>query len=145
VTSVPPIRREIQVEATPAVAFGVFTDRIGRWWPLTDFSVYGARATVSFADGEIVEVGPAGERSVWGSVTVWEPGERLEFTWHPGRTPDDASLVTLTFRAAGSGTVVTLVHSGWEVFADPAGARAEYDSGWPTVLGRYAADVPPAA
>jgi hypothetical protein len=144
-TSVPPIRREIHVEATPAVAFRVFTDRIGQWWPLSEFSVYGAGATVSFADGELVEVGPAGERSVWGSVTVWQPGERLAFTWHPGRTPDRAGLVTLTFREAATGTVVTLVHSGWEAFADPAGARAEYDSGWPTVLGRYAADFPRAA
>jgi uncharacterized protein YciI len=31
----------------------------------------------------------------------------------------------------------TGAHSGWEIFDDPAAMRAEYDKGWPTVLGAY--------
>lgn len=31
-SAVPPIRREILVDADPAVAFEVFTAGIGRWW-----------------------------------------------------------------------------------------------------------------
>src|SRR5580704_6200246 len=34
-------------------------------------------------------------------------------------------------------TLVRLTHSGWEIFDDPAAMRAEYDKGWPTVLGYY--------
>jgi hypothetical protein len=37
VSTVPPIRREILVDADPAVAFEVFTAGIGRWWPLEAF------------------------------------------------------------------------------------------------------------
>lgn len=32
---------------------------------------------------------------------------------------------------------MTLTHAGWEAFADPAAARAEYDEGWPQVLELY--------
>jgi uncharacterized protein YciI len=36
---------------------------------------------------------------------------------------------------------VRLEHSGWEIFDDPAAARAEYDEGWPRVLDCYGDDV----
>ena len=38
---------------------------------------------------------------------------------------------------AGGQTLVRLEHAGWEAFADPAAARAEYDQGWPLVLDCY--------
>jgi uncharacterized protein YciI len=79
---------------------------------------------------------------VWGTVTRWDPPEAVAFSWHPGYSADRASRVEVTFAAAGSGqTLVTLTHTGWEAFADPAAARAEYDQGWPFVLERYAGQV----
>jgi hypothetical protein len=70
--TVPPIRREVLVDADPAIAFEVFTAGIGRWWPLAELSVHGADATVAFVDGQIVE--RSGETvAVWGTVTRWEP------------------------------------------------------------------------
>jgi uncharacterized protein YciI len=133
----PPIRREILVDADPATAFDVFTGRIGQWWPLDDLSVYGAGGTVAFADGRIVERSEAGEATVWGTVTRWEPAAAVAFTWHPGGPPDEASNVEVIFTAADAQTLVTLTHAGWEQFTDPAAARAEYDLGWPVVLSRY--------
>lgn len=70
-------------------------------------------------------------------MTRWEPPAAVAFTWHPGRTPERESHVEVTFAAAGPQTLVTLIHSGWEAFADPAAVRAEYDHGWPIVLGCY--------
>jgi len=137
VSTVPPVRREVLVDADPQTAFEVFTARIGRWWPLAELSVYGAGATVAFDDGQIVERGPDGATSLWGTVTRWEPPGTLAFSWHPGRPPERASHVEITFAAAAGQTLVTLKHTGWEVFADPAAARAEYDQGWPMVLDRY--------
>jgi uncharacterized protein YciI/uncharacterized protein YndB with AHSA1/START domain len=137
VTDVSPIRREVVVELTPHEAFELFTARIGDWWPLGELSVFGANGTVAFVEGQIVET-LEGRTSVWGSVTEWEPGARVSFTWHPGRMPDRESLVSVGFIARTSGqTLVLLEHSGWEVFDDPAKARREYEQGWPTVLARY--------
>jgi uncharacterized protein YndB with AHSA1/START domain/uncharacterized protein YciI len=115
----------------------VFTADIGRWWPLAELSVYGAGAKVEFAGGQLVERSAGRQDAVWGTVTRWDPAAALAFTWHPGRTPEQASHVEVTFAAAGARTLVTLRHSGWDVFADQAAARAEYERGWPMVLDRY--------
>jgi uncharacterized protein YndB with AHSA1/START domain len=138
--TVPPIRREVLVDADLAVAFDVFTTGLGRWWPLATHSVYGvhgAGGTVAFTGGQLIEQSAGGERVVWGTVTRWEPPAALAFTWHPGYAAERASHVEVTFTAAGPQTLVTLTHSGWEAFTDPAAARAQYDQGWPAVLGAY--------
>ncbi len=133
----PPIRREVLVEAVPEAAFEIFTAGLGRWWPLAEGKgVYGD-GTVAFAGGQIVERSAAGDLAVWGTVTRWEPPAAVAFTWHPGRDAEGASQVEVTFTAAGAQTLVRLTHSGWEIFDDPAAMRAEYDKGWPTVLGAY--------
>jgi hypothetical protein len=123
----------------------VFTAGIGRWWPVAELSVHGAGGTVAFAGGQIVEQSAAGQRAVWGTVTRWEPPAAVAFTWHPGQAPERQSHVEVTFAKAGTQTLVMLVHTGWDAFADPAAARAEYDHGWPIVLGRYAGQAGPGA
>jgi uncharacterized protein YndB with AHSA1/START domain/uncharacterized protein YciI len=139
--AVPPIRREIVVDADQDTAFEAFTGRIGRWWPVGELSVHGAGSTVEILDGQIVERSTAGETAIWGAVTSWDPPAMLAFTWHPGQPPDRASQVRVTFTDLGEQTRVRLEHSGWEVFSDPAAARAEYDQGWPQVLECYRDEV----
>ena len=136
-STVPVIHREILVDADPETAFEIFTARIAHWWPLAQLSVYGAGTTVAFDGGQITERGPDGATSLWGTVTRWEPPGALAFSWHPGHAPDRASHVEITFAAVDGRTLVTVEHTGWEVYADPAAARAEYNQGWPTVLDRY--------
>lgn len=132
-----PITREVLVDADPDLAFAVFTDRIGQWWPVGELSVHGGGTSVAFTEGTIVETAPSGAVSVWGTVTVWDPPSTLAFTWHPGRDKGQASRVTVTFAATGEQTLVRLEHAGWEVFDDPEAAREEYHEGWPRVLEQY--------
>ncbi len=140
-----PIRRDVIVPAAPAVAFRVFTDRIGEWWPVAEFSVHGAGSAVAFVGNALVESAPGQPDAVWGSVTVWDPPDTVAFSWHPGGEPDRASQVRVTFAAAGEQTLVHLEHSGWEKFANPAQARSEYEHGWPDVFDRYVDAVKGAA
>jgi uncharacterized protein YndB with AHSA1/START domain len=145
--AVPPLRREVLVDASRDIAFAVFTDRIGAWWPLGDHSVHGAGGSVSFVDpgvgARIVEPKDDADDAVWGTVTRWEPGELIAFTWHPGMSPDAASQVTVAFDETDSKTLVTLEHTGWEVFGDRAAeARANYEGGWAVVLSAYGARFP---
>ena len=65
-STVPPIRREVLVDAGPEAAFDVFTAGLGRWWPIAELSVHGAGGTVAFTDGRIVERSAAGQQAVWG-------------------------------------------------------------------------------
>jgi uncharacterized protein YndB with AHSA1/START domain len=94
--NLPPLRRQVVVPAGPEVAFDVFTQRIGDWWPLDRFSVHGEKATTAFRDGRLVETGPGGDEAVWGTVLDWVPPRRLRLTWHPGRDADRASEVEVS-------------------------------------------------
>jgi hypothetical protein len=58
----------------------------------------------------------------------------VALTWHPGRPPEVAGRLQITVAPAGAQTVVTLEHSGWDGYADPVGARRDYDRGWPRML-----------
>ncbi len=145
--TVAPIRREILVAAPADRAFELFTGRIGDWWPLARFGVFGD-GTVAFegstpGNREIVE--RSGDRvSVWAQVTEWNPPGALGFTWHPGTDPARATSVRVTFSAEGEQTLVTVEHSGWDVLADPelaAAAANEYGQGWPGVLAGFASLV----
>ncbi|WP_166847687.1 SRPBCC domain-containing protein [Isoptericola sp. BMS4] len=136
-----PVRRQVLVPCDAAAAFRSFVDDVGLWWPLATHGVLGAAGTVAFTGGLLVETGESGETATWGTVTESRAGESLAFTWHPGRSPEQATRVGVTFVAAGDprATLVTLRHDGWEAYPDPAGARARYAGGWVGVLDRFAA------
>jgi uncharacterized protein YndB with AHSA1/START domain/uncharacterized protein YciI len=142
-TRLAPLQREVLVPAPPPVAFDVFTQQIGTWWPLAELSVYGEAASVAFVGHDLVETAPGEPATVWGQVTAWERPERLAFTWHPGSDPAKASQVTVTFSANDEGTLVRLEHDGWENYENPEAARTEYGNGWPGVLDLFTAAVAP--
>jgi uncharacterized protein YndB with AHSA1/START domain/uncharacterized protein YciI len=134
--TVAPIRREILVAVPPDRAFALFTAHIGRWWPLRDFSVFGVDALVAFEGDHLVERSGS-EVSVWAEVVEWDPPATLALSWHPGRDAAHASDVRVSFAAHDDGTIVTLVHGGWERVENPAAAAEEYGHGWPAVLATF--------
>ncbi len=130
------VHHHVVVGGGPARAFAVFTD-VGSWWPLAIRSVLGAEATVGFVDGQLVEQAVDGRTALWGTATRWEPGVAVALTWHPGRSPERAGRLEITFAGVGQETLVALEHSGWDGYDDPAGARDDYDRGWPRMLGLF--------
>jgi uncharacterized protein YndB with AHSA1/START domain len=138
--TVAPVRRAVAVAAGPERAFEVFTDQIGRWWPLATHSVFGERASVAFEDGRLVE--RFGDQvSEWGEVLEWDPPRLLRLTWRPGNPAEEATEVTVRFHPDGDGTRVELEHVGWERHARPQQAAEDYSQGWPIVLGAFADGV----
>ena len=135
-----PISKTIEVPCQPAEAFRVFTAEIDRWWPKDTHSASAGEGKAALEvsmepreGGAVFETGYDGDARRWGTVQDWSPPERVAFTWHVGASPENATTVEVTFREAGRGTRVDLVHSGWENAADPS-AREEYESGWVTVF-----------
>jgi uncharacterized protein YndB with AHSA1/START domain len=139
------VERSLTVDVAPEWAFGFFTERIGDWWPLADYSRFvtdeGVRPDeVVFEPnigGRVYE--RLGDRvAVWGIVNVWEPPNRVAFSWKTNPEWPDETYVEITFSPEGAGTRVQLRHTGWERLGDRAErARAGYASGWGTVLGHY--------
>jgi uncharacterized protein YndB with AHSA1/START domain len=87
----------------------------------------GFRASFETVDGEYHEVA-----GVYREVVR---NERLQFTWAWHSTPERESLVTLTFRPDGQGTLFTLLH---EQFFD-AQARDGHRHGWTGTLDKLEA------
>lgn len=82
----PPIRREILVDTNPATAFEVFTDDIGRWWPVTEHSVYGAGGTVA--------AGPLTDEEGAGMTVLRLPGASQLDEARRLATEEDASVAS---------------------------------------------------
>jgi uncharacterized protein YndB with AHSA1/START domain len=142
-SSVEAVRKSVIVPAPPSRAFQVFTDRFGDWWPLATHSVGGDQAvSVAFGRGTgeiILETLADGTTSAWGTITRWDPPERVAFSWHAGTPEAEAGLVEVVFTPSGPGsTLVELTHSGWENRPDGASARAGYETGWIPVIEQYA-------
>lgn len=140
-----PIEIDLVVPCDPARAFDYFTRDVAQWWPLASHSCAGDDAAdVAFeprAGGALVETAKDGAKHRWGTVTAWEPGRRVAFTWHPGRDPATAQQVDVSFRPNPAGTRVTLVHGGWEALGERAAeTRGNYVGGWRIVFDeRYGA------
>lgn len=137
-----PVTKSFVVKLPAAAAFRLFTSDIGRWWPLRTHSVFeGAAITCAVEDqvgGRIYEVHSDGRQAEWGRILAWEPPYRLVCSWHPGRDPDTAQELEVTFQDEAHGTRVTLIHAGWERLGDQgAASRMGYDDGWDGVLQLY--------
>ncbi|MCH8024329.1 MAG: SRPBCC domain-containing protein [Candidatus Marinimicrobia bacterium] len=87
--------------------------------------------------GELFEITKSGEKHIWGTIQDWSPPGELTFSWHPGRAPATAQVITVSFQAQDDGTRVTLTHGGWETLGDAAAETREgYVQGWDIVLGQ---------
>jgi uncharacterized protein YndB with AHSA1/START domain len=140
-TTIEPVRRSVTVSAPVETAFRVFTEQMGNWWPVDRYSVHEELADEAGMElrlgGAVYERWREGTEN-WGVITVWDPPNRLAFSWHPGGDPAEATEVEVTFRAERDGTVVHLEHRGWERLGDRAHeVRVGYADGWRAVLGEF--------
>ena len=102
------IRKSIRVERPPEVVFRVFTEEIGKWWPLKEgFSFGGEKAKDIFIEGRVggrfFERFTDGTEFEVGRITAFQPPHVVKFTWKdPGwEAPTE---VEVKFAADGSGT-----------------------------------------
>ena len=135
-----PVRAEVEVGLSRQEAFEFFTAHLSRWWPLETHSVAGERTETAVFElaqgGEIFELAENSEKHLWGTVKVFEPPHRVVFSWHPGRDPQSAQEIEVTFDETPTGARVRLEHRGWEALgADAAKIRDRYVPGWAHVLG----------
>ena len=132
----PSLTLKRRIKATPEKVYAAWTDpqKLIQWFRTsrivpsslraeTDLRA-GGRYRFSFKhdDGEYFEVG-----GVYREVV---PNARLVFTWAWHSTPERESLVTISIKAEGDGTLLTLHHAQ---FADQA-ARDSHERGWTGML-----------
>lgn len=139
-----PLQLAFAVDCDAERAFTVWTSAIGTWWP-PDHTISGDPATITIegrVGGRIYERAHDGVEHDWGTVTAWDPPRSLTFTWHLGRTPDDATEVFVRFVARDDGrTAVEIEHRGWERLAASGDVRERTRANWGYVVGRFAGHV----
>jgi uncharacterized protein YndB with AHSA1/START domain len=131
------IRKTIELDAPLERAFEVWTEHVGRWWPLAQHSVSGADATGCVIEpgvgGRLYETSRSGEEHLWGRVAVWEPPRRLAYSWHPQVELSERTMVLIMFTPLAPGrTRLSLTHSGWQPGQEER--RTRYHAGWDGVL-----------
>jgi uncharacterized protein YndB with AHSA1/START domain len=116
--------------AAPEKVFAAWTDpeKVKRWMGPGEAKVLSAESDArSGGRYRWVMQAPDGEiHDVSGVYREVAPNEKLVFTWAWKSTPERESLVTLTFKRDGDGTLFTMVH---EQFFDEA-ARDRHQHGW---------------
>lgn len=137
------VRKVVTVDCAVEEAFRVFTEDAMSWWPVATHSIHETVREIVFEPGEggeVYEVSTAGEKGHWATVTGWDPPARLVLAWNILERPGEQTEVEVRFTPEGDGTRVELEHRGWEALAEAAAEkRADYDTGWGHVLGRYEA------
>lgn len=79
------VRKVISVQAPPAVAWHVFTEKMGTWWPLAHYKIGNANAVDAVIEphvgGRWYERGDDGSTCDWGRVLTWQPHTLLVLSW----------------------------------------------------------------
>ncbi|SFR36099.1 Uncharacterized conserved protein YndB, AHSA1/START domain [Yoonia tamlensis] len=144
-----PIRKSVAVPLTPADAFSLFAAEIDSWWPGETHSVTAGKGDIPsniriepHKGGKIIETAPDGAEYIWGEIIAYDPGTYLSFSWHPGKTEAEATVVSVSFKATHDSTQVDLTHGGFDILGPLADAvSSSYVTGWDLVLGCYCGAV----
>lgn len=144
------VRRVINVKAPPDVAWRVFTEKMGTWWPLGRYKIGKVPAVDAVLEfrvgGRWYERGEDGSTCDWGRVLAWEPPSRLVLSWDIDANwqfdPKLNTEVEVRFVPEGKdGTRVELEHRKLDRYgARRDEMRAIFDSegGWAGLLAPFA-------
>jgi uncharacterized protein YndB with AHSA1/START domain len=119
----------LRIAAPPSRVFTAFTAEIGQWWrPHGLFELNGRRdgrlAIEGGVGGRVTESYPGGEEFEIGCVRVWDPPDRLVFSWRAvSFPPDRESEVHVRFEDVHGGTRVVVEHLGWDGIPQEHAAR----------------------
>jgi uncharacterized protein YndB with AHSA1/START domain len=130
----PSLTLKRRLKAPPAKVFAAWTDpeKVKHWMGPGDISVLSV-ACDARTGGHFnwVMRNPAGEvHDVSGVYREVVPNEKLVFTWAWKSTPERESLVTVSIKPDGDGSLLTLTH---EQFFDED-ARDRHQGGWTSAL-----------
>jgi uncharacterized protein YndB with AHSA1/START domain len=145
------LRKVVSVKAPPEIAWRVFTEKMGTWWPLATHKIGKAKAVDAVIEprvgGRWYERDDDGSTCDWGRVLAWEPPSRLVLSWQISADfqydPNLKTEVEVRFITEGKdGTRVELEHR----YLDRYGARRDQvrrifdsDAGWKGLLEAFAA------
>ncbi len=141
--SIAPVKCSIDVKASTARAFELFTSHMGAWWPRGKTPADKPHVELVIEPkrgGRWFERDSDGNETLWGRVLAWDPPGRLLLGWqlNPQFRFDPKILMEVEIRfeeLAAGGTRVSLEHRDLEQLGTEAEVFAgKVGSGWPARL-----------
>ena len=133
-TTKPSLTLRRRLSAPPEKVFAAWTDpqQLGRWMGPGEIKMLHAETDPRTGGRyRMVMQSPDGEKhDVSGVYREVQKNAKLVFTWAWVSTPERESLVTVTLKPDGDGTLLALTH---EQFFDE-GARDRHQNGWTSAL-----------
>jgi uncharacterized protein YndB with AHSA1/START domain len=129
------IIKTLFIKAPPEHVWKFLTqaDQLALWF-------HRARADLTEGGDLILETnsyGKDGDKICWGKVVEMKKPERLVHTFTHQWLKEVETTCTWTLEAVKGGTILTLVHDGWEKVEEDAFAMAaDHDEGWHEHLAR---------
>ena len=143
------LRKVVSVQVPPTVAWRVFTEKMGTWWPLATHKIGKATAVDAVIEphvgGRWYERGEDGSTCDWGRVLAWEPPSRLVLSWDISadwqHDPNLRTEVEIRFIAEGEyGTRVELEHRHLDRYGtrrDEMRGIFDSEGGWSGLLASF--------
>ncbi len=106
------VRREVVVQQAPPEAFELFTEGLADWWPLETHALSADAIHCGMecrVGGRVFEIDGQGERTDWGTLTVWEPHRRLCIEWDRPGAPHQTVDVRFLEHPRGTRVVLSSV------------------------------------
>jgi uncharacterized protein YndB with AHSA1/START domain len=144
------VRKFVTVNAPRDVAWRVFTQQMGTWWPLAFYKIGKVNAVDAVIEpcvgGRWYERGEDGSTCQWGSVLAWEPPSRLLLSWDIGADwqydPSLKTEIEILFIAEEAGaTRVELEHRRLDRYGthrDKMRAVFDKEGDWGRLLAMFA-------
>lgn len=148
------VRKDLSVNAPPDIAWRVFTEKMGTWWPLGHYKIGKAKAIDAILEprvgGRWYERGEDGSTCDWGRVLAWEPPRRLLLTWDIDANwqfdPNLNTEIEVRFFAEGKGTRVELEHRRLDRYGerrDKMRRIFDTEGDWGKLLAMFSGALPP--
>jgi uncharacterized protein YndB with AHSA1/START domain len=144
------VRKVVSVKAPPEIAWRVFVESMGTWWPLATHKIGKAKAVDAVIEprvgGRWYERGDDGSTCDWGRVLSWEPHSRIVLSWEISADwqpdPKLKTEVEVRFIEEGTnGTRVELEHRHLDRYGprrDEMRGTFENEGGWGGLLASFA-------
>ena len=130
------ITKSIFIKAPAAHVWTFLTDanKLAEWFHrgIGNFEGTGEWALLTNSHGS------EGNKLCWGEVLEFTPHTRFVHTFTHGGLKDVETTCTWTLAEVEGGTIVNLVHEGWEKVGEAAfGMASNHDKGWDEHLTRF--------
>ena len=137
------IHAEIEIAAPPEAVFHALTtpSELMTWWGRPEMYTHDAWELDLRVGGKWKSQGHGADGrvfSVEGEYVELDPPRLLVFTWQASFDSMNTTTVRYDLAPAGSGTRLTLTHSG---FGDRTESAQNHTNGWPRIMGWLAAHV----